>query len=371
MKTTKKIIQKIAFATFLIAACAVSVSASGQKAVKKLANKVVKKEPTMLYAERESAQADMQTLSEEIAAHAGLDAQTVRETLGQARYLPSVARAVIPAKATAVKNWEAYRNRTVDAVRIRQGVAFWKANRATLERAEQAMGVPPYIIVGILGIETGYGRNTGSFRVLDALTTLSLDFPSAHPRADQRRAFFRGELKALFALSQRMGTDPIEWRGSYAGAMGVPQFMPSSWMRYAIDFDGDGRVDLLHSTEDVIGSVANYFKAFGWKTGMPTHYNVSLPDENIDLTELLKPDILPTFTRTTMEEKGVLVEDEGFPPTGSLALVMLQNGTGNPPLYIAGTENFYTVTRYNWSSFYALSVIELGLAVEEALHAAD
>lgn len=350
-------------ATFLIALCMVSASASGKK--------VVKKEAPVLYADRESAHADMQTLSEEVALHAGLDAQIVRETLMQARYLPSVARAVIPAKATTVKNWGAYRNRTVEATRIRQGAAFWKANRTTLERAEREMGVPAYIIVGILGVETNYGRNTGSFRVLDALATLSLDFPNAHPRAAQRREFFRGELKALFALSQRVGTDPTEWRGSYAGAVGVPQFMPSSWMRYAIDFDGDGRIDLRHSTEDVIGSVANYFKAFGWKTGMPTHYNVTLQDESADLTELLKPDILPTLTRAAMQEKGVLLEHEGIPPAEPLALVMLQNGVGNPPLYIAGTENFYTVTRYNWSSFYALSVIELGLAVDEVLHPAD
>ncbi len=357
-KTFHTLFSKIGIAIFLIAANALPASASGQK------------EQKILYIQRESAHAEMQALSEEIAANLGLDAQMVWETLGQARYLPNVARAVIPAKPSTVKNWEAYRKRTVDATRIRYGLAFWKANRATLERAEQEMGVPAHIIVGILGVETNYGRNMGSFRVLDALATLSFDFPRAHPRAAQRRDFFRGELKALFALSQQAGIDPLDWRGSYAGAMGVPQFMPSSWMRYAVDFDGDGRIDLLHSTEDVIGSVANYFRAFGWKTGMPTHYNVSVQADT-DLQTLLQLDILPTFSSQQMQEKGVLLEENAQRHAGALALILLQNGVGAPPLYIAGTDNFYTVTRYNWSSFYALSVIELGLAVEEALRAAD
>lgn len=362
----KSLLKTPLIAILLIATNAVSISSTSAISISASSQKDAKN----FYAQRDSSRADMQRMAEEISAHLGLDAQAVLQTLGQARYLPGVARAVIPASTGTVKNWTNYRTRMVDAVRIRHGVAFWKAHRATLGRAEQEMGVPAHIIVGILGIETLYGRNTGSFRVLDALATLSFDFPSAHPRAAQRRDFFRGELKALFALSQRMETDPLNWRGSYAGAMGVPQFMPSSWMRYAIDFDGDGRIDLLHNTEDVIGSVANYFKAFGWKTGMPTHYAVTLQGE-ADLETLLQPDILPTFNRQQMQKKGIMLEANAQHHAGALALVMLQNGGNAPPLYIAGTDNFYTVTRYNWSSYYALAVIELGRAIEDALRAAD
>jgi membrane-bound lytic murein transglycosylase B len=313
------------------------------------------------YAQR----ADAMRAADDIANRRGLDPAWVRQAIGQARLLPQITRWVLPAPAGTPKNWRVYRSRFIDPVRIAAGVAFWQANAATLERAEREFGVPAEIIVGIIGVETIYGQNVGNFRVIDALATLSFDFPDAHPRAVERRAFFQNELEQLLSLAQRTDTDPASLRGSYAGAMGLPQFMPSSWVRYAIDFDGDGRVDLFKSPADVIGSVANYFKGFGWQNGMPTHYPVQLASQGLDLPALLAPDILPSFSAASMAAKGALLDARGQQHNGPLALVELQNGDA-PALYVAGTENFYAITRYNWSSYYAMAVIELGDEVRNA-----
>jgi membrane-bound lytic murein transglycosylase B len=301
-----------------------------------------------------------------MAAQLGLDAQWVRQAIGRARYVPAIARAIAPPPAGTPKNWSAYRARFIEPVRIRAGVRFWQANRAALERAEQETGVPPAIVVGVVGVETLYGQQTGSYRVIDALCTLAFDFPAHHPRASERAAFFRSELEAFLKLTQRTGTDPLALRGSYAGAMGLPQFMPSSWDKYAVDFDGDGRVDLFLSAADVIGSVANYFQAFHWKRGMPTHYSVQLNPDSLDKEKLLAPDILPTFSPAEFSALGGELDSAALQNAGPLALVELQNGDG-APLYLAGTENFYAITRYNWSSYYALAVIELGQEVAAAM----
>jgi membrane-bound lytic murein transglycosylase B len=254
----------------------------------------------------------------------------------------------------------------IDPLRIRAGVKFWQQNRLTLARAEERYGVPAEIIVGILGMETIYGQHVGNYRALDALATLAFDFPQAHPRAAARSAFFRNELGVLLSLKRMTQFDPLKVRSSYAGALGVPQFMPSSWIRYAVDFDGDGRIDLFNSTPDIIGSVAYYFKAFNWQPGMPTHYPVSFDPEMLEMQALLAPDILPTFDVGSFTYKGALLQGPALRHKGPLALVELQNGAEEPS-YVAGTENFYVITRYNWSSFYALGVIELGQAVTAAM----
>ena len=313
-----------------------------------------------------ATRADAMQAADAIAARLGLDAQWVREAIGQSRYMPGIARAIAPPPVGTPKNWAVYRSRFVEPMRIRAGVKFWLNNRETLERAEQQTGVPASIIVGIIGVETIYGQQTGTYRVMDALTTLAFDFPPEHSRAAERAAFFLRELEAFLEMTHRTHTDPLALRGSYAGAMGLPQFMPSSWSKYGIDFDGDGRVDLFHSTADVIGSVANYFKAFGWKPGMPTHFPVHLVANDADKAALLAPDILPTFTAAAMAAKGAELDATALQHIGPLALVELQNADA-PPLYLAGTENFYAITRYNWSSYYALAVIELGQAVAAAM----
>ena len=299
---------------------------------------------------------------QDVAKRLQLDPAWVTNTLSQAQRLASVERLILPPSSPVAKNWAAYRARFIEPVRIQAGTRFWQMHRSALERAEREYGVPASLIVGIIGVETLYGQNTGNFRILDALATLAFHFPDAHPRAAERQTFFRSELEQFLWLTSRSGTDPLAIKGSYAGAMGLPQFMPSSWARHTVDFDGDGRIDLFNSPADAIGSVANYFKAFQWRPGMPTHYSVTVSPEHTDMDTLLAPDILPTFSVSSFMAKGANLESAAQQHHGPLALIELRNGV-EPPSYVAGTENFYAITRYNWSSYYAMAVIELAEAV--------
>ena len=346
------------FAIFLIAALAGLSSASAQKSLKKKVSGQTGQAQGLLYATR----ADAMQFADDLASRRSLEPDWVRQVIGQARFNPTVSRLMQPPTQAFVKNWRVYRSRFIDPIRIQAGVNFWQANRTSLARAEAEYGVPAEIIVGIIGVETIYGRDTGSFRVLDSLATLAFDFPSSHPRARERSDYFKGEIEQFLTLQSRKGADPFEARGSYAGAMGMPQFMPSSQAKYAVDFDGDGTVDLLNSPVDVIGSVANYFKAYGWKAGMPTHYPVRFDASRLDMDALMAPDILPTFSVASFTAKGAVLEGPALEHQGPLALVELLNGP-DAPAYVAGTENFYVITRYNWSSYYAMAVIELGREV--------
>jgi len=307
--------------------------------------------------------ADVMAFADALAERRGLDAAWVRAALEQSRFVPNVARFIMPPPAGTAKNWSAYRARFVEPVRIRAGVAFWSANEKWLAMAEELYGVPPEIVIGIVGVESIYGRQMGNFRVIDALATLSFDFPVG--RKD-RSDFFREELENWFVLCKSEGVDPLAWKGSYAGAIGMAQFMPSSFNRYAVDFDGDGRVSLHDSAADVIGSVAHYMAEFGWKRGLPVRFSVQPPSDAADRAVLLAPDILPTFSVEEMQARGAALPPEAAGVDSVLALVELENG-GAAPSYVAGTSNFYAVTRYNWSSYYALAVIELGQAVAKAV----
>ena len=317
---------------------------------------------TVAYSSRE----DAMQFADEVSARQGLDRDWVRATIGNARFLPNVPHLMLPGPPGVPKNWEAYRGRFIDPVRIGAGVRFWRDNAATLARAEAVYGVPPEIVVGIIGVETIYGRNMGSFRVIDALATLSFDFPQSHPRAAERQAFFRGELESFLSLEGRTADDPMRPRGSYAGAMGMPQFMPSSIAKYAVDFDGDGRIDLVGDPADVIGSVASYFKAFGWQRGVQPVFPVGFDEARLQKAVLLAPDIVPTFSVDAFVAGGATLQGAALQHPGLLALIELQNG-GATPTYVAGTRNFYVITRYNWSSYYAMSVIELGREIQAAM----
>ena len=356
--TLRTLFSRFSFATFLIATCAHYVWAVELKPLKKTLVATAASAQGPPYASRPEA---MQ-FADDLASRRDLDAGWVRDTIGQARYSATVSRLMQPPARAFVKNWRVYRSRFIDPIRIEAGVRFWRTNQASLERAEKEYGVPADIIVGIIGVETIYGRDTGSFRVMDALATLAFDFPASHPRAQERSEFFKGEIEQFLTLQSRLGTDPLEARGSFAGAMGMPQFMPSSRVKYAVDFDGDGTIDLWNSPADVIGSVANYFKAFDWQPGMPTHYPVSFDTSRLDLDALMAPDILPTFSVASFTAKGAVLEGPALQHTGPLALIELLNGP-DAPSYVAGTENFYAITRYNWSSYYAMAVIELGREV--------
>ena len=309
------------------------------------------------YATRE----DVVRFADEVAARRGLDAEWLRSSLAQARFQPLVVRYIMPTASGAAKNWVRYRARFVEPIRIRAGVEFWRENARWLVQAEDIFGVPPEIVVGIVGVETIFGREMGNFRIIDALATLAFDFPSG--RTD-RSAFFQDELESWFVLCKSEGIDPLAWRGSYAGAIGMAQFMPSSFNKYALDFDGDGHVDLLASGADVAGSVAHYLAEFGWKRGLPARFAVEPPSDSEALAALLAPDIVPTFSAAQMIERGARLPDAALAVDSLLALVELQNGD-DAPSYVAGTSNFYTLTRYNWSSYYAMAVLELGEVVRD------
>ncbi len=328
-------------------------SAADTKAVKKTTSKAPASQGPLY-----STRPEVMQFADDVASRRDLDPDWVRDAIGHSRYNATVVRLMQPPAHTFVKNWRVYRSRFIDPIRIEAGARFWRTHQAALERAEKEYGVPAAIIVGIIGVETIYGRDTGSFRVMDALTTLAFDFPASHPRAKERSEFFKSELEQFLTLQNRRGTDPFEARGSFAGAMGLPQFMPSSWIKYAVDFDGDGTINLWESPSDVIGSVASYFKAFNWQPGMPTHYPVSFDTSRLDMHALMAPDILPTFSVASFTAKGAVLEGAAQQHTGPLALIELLNGP-DAPQYVAGTENFYAITRYNWSSYYAMAVIDL------------
>jgi len=287
----------------------------------------------------------------------------VQQQIAAAHFLPQVQSMVLPPSVASSKNWQAYRARFLQPERIQAGVQFARQYADTLQRAEASYGVPASFVLGVLGVETYFGQHMGQFKVLDALSTLSLAFPKEHPYAGERQAFFESELG--HHLQQLRAQPRLKKQlGSYAGASGLPQFMPSSIAKFAVDFDGDGRIDLSGSPVDAIGSVAHYFQAYGWQTGMPSHFEVKVNANQADLAALLAPDIIPTWSLSYLQDKQVeVLAADGY--AQPLALVQLFNAN-DAPSYVAGTDNFFVITRYNRSSYYSLAVIELGEAIQRA-----
>lgn len=244
--------------------------------------------------------------------------------------------------------WHRYQRIFIQEERIQQGLEFWRENTALLAKAEQRYGVPPEIIVGILGVETRYGRTQGNYRVADALATLAFDFP-------RRGEFFRKELEHFLLLARDEALDPLSLLGSYAGAMGKPQFMPSSYRQYAVDFDGDGKRDLLDNTADAIGSVANYLKVHGWRRGEAVVYPAKVVGDRYKalVAKGLKPDVqLARFGEYDVKPQ------IKTPSVAAGALIELQTENGYE--YWIGLNNFYAITRYNHSPLYAMAVHQLG-----------
>lgn len=303
--------------------------------------------------------------AERLASKHDLPPDAVRNILGQARFSPAAQRLMRPTQQSFFKNWRVYRSRFVEPIRINAGLRFWQTHRETLERAEAEYGVPQEVILGILGVETLYGRDMGSFRVIDVLATLAFDFPKTAKR--DRSDFFQAELASFLRQQMQAGRDPLQPKGSYAGAMGMGQFMPSSLQNFAVDFDGDGIIDLSQAT-DAIGSVAHYFQAYGWKRGQQAIFDVQLASD-AQLDKLLAPDILPSFNPKQMQVLGAQLPESAQDYRGNLALIELFNGDPAAPenakTYYAGTDNFYVITRYNQSSYYAMAVLDLGAAVRE------
>ena len=306
---------------------------------------------------------DVLAFAAQVADDRGLDRAWVEDQLARARYQPSVARAIMPGPPGTAKNWAAYRARFIEPKRLAAGVQWWQAHAATLADAQQRYGVPPEIVAGVVGVESFYGRMTGNYRVLDALATLAFDFPTG--RSD-RSAFYRSELRAYLVWCALEGRDADTARGSFAGAIGWPQFMPSSLLKFAVDYDHDGHVDVSSGGDDVVGSIASYFATFGWQRDMPTTFAVLPPLDPAARARLAAPDIVPTFSAAQLAEAGAQLPDDARAFTGPLAFVELQNGDA-PASYVLGTSNFYVVTRYNWSAYYAMAVIELGAALKREM----
>lgn len=254
------------------------------------------------------------------------------------------------AKPAEGKPWREYRPIFMTSQRVQQGVEFWKQNNDILQRAEKQYGVPAEIIVAIIGVETFYGKRSGNFLVLDALTTLGFDYP---PRA----SFFRRELEQYLLMVREEKIDPRELRGSYAGAMGMPQFIPTSFRHYAVDFDGDGKRDLWNSTADVIGSVANYFRENGWHMGEPVVSRASVKGTAV---ELAGTDVKPNRSIAEFKQLGA-TPIHAF--SDKAQAVLLQYDGSNGTEYWMGLDNFYVITRYNRSPLYALAVYQLSQAL--------
>ncbi len=273
----------------------------------------------------------------------------------QAQFQPAIIRAI--SQPATARPWHEYRPLFVNARRTGGGVAFWNSHAATLQQARKEYGVPEEIVAAVIGVETIYGAQTGKHRVLDALVTLAFDYP-------RRAEFFRDELEQYLLLTREQGTDALQLRGSYAGAIGIPQFMPSSYRRYAIDFDGDGKKELLHSPADAIGSVANYLKVFGWEAGQAVVARAQISGEGYQ--EALAAGIKPSLTLAQMRQLGVTPQAQasGLADDRLAALFVLEGKDG--PEYWLGFNNFYVITRYNRSTYYAMSVLQLAEEIRAA-----
>jgi membrane-bound lytic murein transglycosylase B len=291
---------------------------------------------------------------QEMVSKHGFDGAELRKLLLAAQKNETILDA-ISRPAERVTPWYVYRDRFITNKRIGLGADFWNTNRKLFEAAEER-GVAPSVIAGILGVETIFGQNKGNFRVLDALVTLGFFYP---PRAD----FFRGELEQFLLLAREENVDPLLIVGSYAGAMGIPQFMPSSYRKYAVDSNGDGRRDLWMSPDDAVGSVANYLLGYGWRAGEPIMAEATLATPGMDMTVFDVKTLALNETVTSLREKGVQFETT-LPDDAPALLIIADNRDG--PLYRVGFNNFYVITRYNRSTMYAMAVTELGAAIDAA-----
>ncbi len=287
----------------------------------------------------------------------GLDVEHLTQQFSSIRPNSIVLRAIRPPAVPELqRSWHRYRLRFLTRQRIAGGLRFWQRNEATLQRAEQIYGVPASVIVAIIGVETEYGQNMGSFGVMEALASLAFNYP---PRAD----FFRDELEQFLLLARENGFNPLTIKGSYAGALGIPQFMPGSLRRFAVDFDGDDRIDLRNSTIDAIGSVARFLQQHGWQKGAP----VALPAQvATDPAAVLVLGIKPALSVQELATRGIVAHADSERLAALIDLVSPEA----PTEYWLGFDNFYVITRYNRSSFYAMSVFQLAETLREQREAA-
>ncbi len=264
-----------------------------------------------------------------------------------ARVLEAISR---PAEGLA---WYKYRNLFLKNERIKKGIAFWKKHAVTLDRAERVYGVPPQIIVAIIGVETKYGQYKGNDKVMDSLATLAFHYT-------RRGKFFRSELEQFLLLTREQNVDALSLKGSYAGAMGIPQFISSSYRNYAVDFDGDGKKDLWQNTVDAIGSVASYFNRHDWQAGQPVAFPVRVTGTKV--SEIMDGDLKSNIGADSLERYGI-IHTQDIPETTMVKVMKFRQKDHDE--YWLGLHNFYVITRYNHSALYAMAVYQLSEEIKE------
>lgn len=282
----------------------------------------------------------------------GYDSKELESVFTQTNFRADIIK-LISTPASAI-SWDEYRKRFVNTQRIKGGIGFWGKYASELERARKIYGVPEEIIVAIIGIETSYGTATGNYRIMDALTTLAFDYPR---RAD----YFREELENYLLLAKEQKFDLLDIKGSYAGAIGIPQFMPGSYRRYAVDFNNDGKIDLSGSAADAIGSVGRYLKEYGWEADKPIAVRAQARSEN--LQEFLDTGIEPIHAIGKLREAGIIPLE---PVANDMPSALLELNSQGARQFWLGFRNFYVITRYNRSTFYAMSVFDLAKAIRIA-----
>lgn len=296
--------------------------------------------------------ADVRQFIAEVAQRQQIPPQEISAVLSRARLSSQIVAAISrPAEALP---WHRYRQLFLQADRIQGGAQFWRENATALERANAMYGVPAEIMVAIIGVETRYGSNAGGYRVLDALATLAFDYP-------ERAPFFRGELEQFLLLAREQKLDPLSLKGSYAGAMGTPQFIASSFRRFAVDFDSDGRIDIWNSNADAIGSVGNYFKEHGWQSGGLVALPLAL--DVAPVAALLSDELEPGLTPGTLAQGGI-ESPVPIPADNKVKLLALEMESGRE--HWLGFWNFYVITRYNHSVHYAMAVYQLAEDIRAA-----
>jgi membrane-bound lytic murein transglycosylase B len=331
---------------------------------------------------------NLNELITQIAQTQGIPQAILESGFLDAKTIPSIRKLVLPPSGSFKKNWVAYRKRFIEPVRLKAGKAFWEQNQAFLSKVEQESGVPAEVIVSIIGIETIYGRQTGNFRVKDVLSTLAFSYPDT-PNKASREQLFKDQLQELILMcwtedggslpanNSNQGLSPsrfnscLNQNSSYAGAIGLPQFMPGSIRNFAVDGDGDGRIDLKQSPKDAIASVGNFMKKHGWQPGMPIYFPVQEAAIN-EARDLADGEPQLKYTIQELISKGILTNEQGDLQSGgvepqSKALIVdlpyPDKDDNDQVRYVVGLNNFLTIVQYNRSYFYAQSVAEFAEAL--------